>query len=218
MAVTEMRYKSGRVLRIIDGEYVIGAGGSCKNEIKCPKKVFNGYVVRKCSDDIKCSDDDIKCDNVYIIDNNPNGNVYYEKNGCIGYYYRSPADYGITNDNFYFSIKANGEGVIGFGSVHGGSGDFLRINGNRLCIANVNGCKFTHSETLKSGEFNKIEWCSNRLIVNGVINKVSGYKIFNHSSSPLSTYGVWDDWKGGGDDKWGCFDGVLRNFKIGRKA
>jgi len=167
------------------------------------------------ADENEVKSDNIKCDNIYIIDDNPNGNVYYEKSGCIGYYYRSPADYGITNDNFYFSIEAKGEGVIGFGSVYGYNGNFLRINGNKLCIADVGGCKFIHSETVKNNEFNTIEWCNDKLILNGVANNVSGYDICHDSSSPLSTYGVWDDWTGGGDNKWGCFEGELRNFKIG---
>ena len=90
MAVTEMRYKSGRVLRIINGEYVIGAGGACQNKIKCAKKVFNGYVVRRCgnSDELDCSggciydeyyDDDRKKISIFHID-------LGEIDECIGCY------------------------------------------------------------------------------------------------------------------------------------
>jgi len=63
MSVTEIKYKSGRVLRIIDGEYIIGAGGSCNNKVLCPKKIFNGYVVRRCG-----SDDELDCSGGCIYD------------------------------------------------------------------------------------------------------------------------------------------------------
>ena len=44
--IEKIIYKSGRVLRIIDGEYVIGAGGACKDgDCKKRKIIEGGYVV-----------------------------------------------------------------------------------------------------------------------------------------------------------------------------
>jgi hypothetical protein len=49
MSVTELKKANGEVLRIIDGEYVIGAGASCQNKVKCPTKIISGgYVVESC--------------------------------------------------------------------------------------------------------------------------------------------------------------------------
>ena len=46
--VEEIKYKSGRILRIIDGEYIIGAGGACK-EKSCKGIVLEGgYWVERC--------------------------------------------------------------------------------------------------------------------------------------------------------------------------
>jgi len=47
--ITELRKANGEVLRIIDGEYVIGAGASCQNKVRCPTRIISGsYVVESC--------------------------------------------------------------------------------------------------------------------------------------------------------------------------
>ena len=47
--ITELKKANGEVLRIIDGEYVIGAGASCQNKVRCPTRIISGsYVVESC--------------------------------------------------------------------------------------------------------------------------------------------------------------------------
>jgi len=49
--VTEIKKANGEIMRIIDGEYVIGASSGCFSSPKPCRKIINGeYVINKCFD------------------------------------------------------------------------------------------------------------------------------------------------------------------------
>ena len=216
--ITELRKANGEVLRIIDGEYVIGAGASCQNKVKCPTKIINGgYAVESCKTLHLIAYFPLYNDNLKDEYSEYVASYFYDVNDRRLIHFKSPYDYGIDSNNFYFSIKAKGYGVIGFGSVYGTNGVFLRIDDDRVKICNVKKCIFEHSLMIDVDKFNFIEWSSTYLVVNGVKNYFNcNDMLFNNINSPLAIYGVWDDWKGGGDEAWGYFYGELYEFKIGR--
>jgi len=91
--VTELKKVNGEVLRIIDGEYVIGANSGCFSSPKPCRKIINGeYLVEgECGDECekRCSYRiEYKNNGYYIcfIDNLPEGAVKKTKTDTVFFY------------------------------------------------------------------------------------------------------------------------------------